>query len=199
MEQYLLLTVFILLGYLCGSIPFGYLISKIKKVDIRKQGSGNIGATNISRVFGLKYALMVGILDVSKALIPIYIASQYITNEWHLIFIIISPVLGHVFSFWLDFKGGKAVSTIFGSIIYILGWKYSIIILVFWAVILKTIKIMSLTNLLIILLTPILFWMGKDHSTAYLVLGIFYVIIVFWAHRGNIKRLLKGTEKRIIK
>jgi len=198
MDQYLLLTIFILLGYLCGSIPFGYLISKGKKVDIRKQGSGNIGATNVSRVLGFKYALLVGTLDVLKALLPIYIASQYISNEWHLIFVIISPVIGHVFSVWLNFKGGKAISTIFGSIVYVFGLKYSILFLILWIIILRTIKIMSLTNILIILLVPVLFWM-KTQSVAYLTLGLFYIVIVYWAHRENIKRLLNGTEKRIIK
>lgn len=198
MDQYLLLIIFVLLGYLCGSIPFGYLISKVKKIDIRKQGSGNIGATNVSRVLGFRYALLVGTLDVLKALLPIYIASQYISNEWHLIFVIISPVIGHVFSVWLNFKGGKAISTIFGSIVYVFGLKYSILFLILWIIILRTIKIMSLTNILIILLVPVLFWM-KTHSIAYLILGLFYIVIVYWAHRENIKRLLNGTEKRIIK
>jgi len=198
MDQYLLLIIFVLLGYLCGSIPFGYLISKVKKIDIRKQGSGNIGATNVSRVLGFRYALLVGTLDVLKVLLPIYIASQYISNEWHLIFVIISPVIGHVFSVWLNFKGGKAISTIFGSIVYVFGLKYSILFLILWIIILRTIKIMSLTNILIILLVPVLFWM-KTQSVAYLTLGLFYIVIVYWAHRENIKRLLNGTEKRIIK
>ena len=197
MEQYILLLIFIALGYLCGSIPFGYIISKIKKIDITKQGSGNIGATNVSRALGFKYAFLVALLDVSKALLPIYIAGHYISNEWFMVFVILSTAIGHLFPVWLKFKGGKAASTAFASIIYILNWK-AFVFLALWAIMLKLIKIMSLTNLIIILLIPILFWL-ESHSIPYLILGIIYVIVIYWAHRENIKRLLKGEEKRIVK
>lgn len=197
MEQYILLLIFIALGYLCGSIPFGYIISKIKKIDITKQGSGNIGATNVSRALGFKYAFLVAFLDVSKALLPIYIAGHYISNEWFMVLVIISTSIGHIFPVWLKFKGGKAVSTVFASILYILNWK-AFVFLAFWVIMLKLIKIMSLTNLIIILLIPILFWL-ESYSIPYLMLGIIYVLIIYWAHRENIKRLLKGEEKRIVK
>ena len=198
MDQYSLLILFLLLAYFLGSIPFGYLISKIKKIDIRKQGSGNIGATNVSRVLGFKYALLVGFLDILKAFLPIYIASHFISNEWHLALIMLASVLGHVFTFWLKFKGGKAVSTIFASILFILGWKYSLLFIISWAIGLRLINFMSLTNLIIILLLPILFWI-QTQSLAYLVLSFVYIIIIYWAHRENIKRLLKGTENRLFK
>ncbi|MFA5714137.1 MAG: glycerol-3-phosphate 1-O-acyltransferase PlsY [Candidatus Paceibacterota bacterium] len=198
MEQYILLIIFIVLGYLFGSIPFGYIISKSKKIDITKQGSGNIGATNVSRVLGFKYAFLVGALDILKAVLPIYIASRYITNEWYMALVAISPIIGHIFSVWLNFKGGKAISTIFASIIWIIGWKYALILLLVWIVALRTIKIMSLTNLIIIWFIPLLFWF-QTHSFAYLTISLFYILIVYWTHRENIQRLKKGTEKKIIK
>ena len=198
MEQNILLIIFVIWGYFFGSIPFGYLITKIKNIDIRKEGSGNIGATNVSRVLGFKYAVLVGALDVTKAVIPIFVASRYIVNEWYMALIVISPVIGHIFSCWLNFKGGKAVSTIFASIIWVLGWKYSLILLLVWVVALRTIKIMSLTNLIIVWVVPLLFWL-QTHSIAYLTLGLIYIPIIYWTHRENIKRLRGGTEKRIIK
>lgn len=198
MEQNILLIFFVVLGYLLGSIPFGYVIAKIKHIDITKQGSGNTGATNVSRVLGFKYAILVGILDIAKAVLPIYIASRYITNDWYMALMVISPVVGHIFSIWLNFKGGKAISTIFASIIWVLGWKYSLLFLLVWVVLLKTIKIMSLTNLIVVLTLPLLFWL-QTHSSAYLTLGIIYIPIVYWTHRENIQRLRKGTESKIIK
>ena len=197
MQEYITLGLFIIIGYLLGSIPFGYLIAKIKKIDIRKEGSGNTGATNVSRSLGFKYALLVAFLDVFKALLPIYIASLYISNDWHMFFIIIAPMIGHIFSIWLNFKGGKAVSTVFAAIIYIVGWK-ALIFLAIWAVMLKLIKIMSLTNLLIILFIPFWFWI-ETQSLPYFYLGLFCVVMIYWAHRENIKRLIKGEEKKIVK
>nr|HPL72790.1 glycerol-3-phosphate 1-O-acyltransferase PlsY [Candidatus Pacearchaeota archaeon] len=176
---------------------FGYIIAKKKNIDITKQGSGNIGATNVSRSLGPKYALLVAVLDILKALLPMYIASYYISNDWHMLFVIIAPMIGHIFPIWLNFKGGKAVSTVFAAIFYIAGWK-ALPFLVIWAIMLKLIKIMSLTNLIIILFVPIWFWI-ETHSLPYLYLGLFCVIMIYWTHRENIKRLIEGNEKKIVK
>jgi glycerol-3-phosphate acyltransferase PlsY len=107
MQEYIILFFFIITGYLLGSIPFGYIIAKRKNIDITKQGSGNIGATNVSRSLGPKYALLVAVLDILKALLPIYIASYYISNDWYMLFVIIAPMIGHIFPIWLNFKGGR--------------------------------------------------------------------------------------------
>ncbi len=197
MQEYIILLFFIIAGYLLGSIPFGYIIAKKKNIDITKQGSGNIGATNVSRSLGPKYALLVAVLDILKALLPMYIASYYISNDWHMLFVIIAPMIGHIFPIWLNFKGGKAVSTVFAAIFYIAGWK-ALPFLVIWAIMLKLIKIMSLTNLIIILFVPIWFWI-ETHSLPYLYLGLFCVIMIYWTHRENIKRLIEGNEKKIVK
>jgi len=197
MQEYIILLFFIIAGYLLGSIPFGYIIAKKKNIDITKQGSGNIGATNVSRSLGPKYALLVAVLDILKALLPMYIASYYISNDWHMLFVIIAPMIGHIFPIWLNFKGGKAVSTVFAAIFYIAGWK-ALPFLVIWAIMLKLIKIMSLTNLIIILFVPIWFWI-ETHSLPYLYLGLFCVIMIYWTHKENIKRLIEGNEKKIVK
>ncbi|MFA5232236.1 MAG: glycerol-3-phosphate 1-O-acyltransferase PlsY [Candidatus Paceibacterota bacterium] len=197
-NQTLLLIFFIIAGYLSGSIPFGYLIAKLKKIDIRKKGSGNIGGTNVGRTLGLKYGVLVGILDILKAIIPIYIASRYLTQDWQMTLVSISPVLGHIFPIWLKFKGGKGVATVAATIFMILGLKYSIIFLASWALTLFVLKIMSLTNLIVVLFLPVLFWF-KTGSVAYFVLAFVYILLIWWAHRENIKRLRQGIEPRIIK
>jgi glycerol-3-phosphate acyltransferase PlsY len=202
MQNQLILLILIVVSYLCGSIPFGYLISKTKNIDIRKQGSGNIGATNVSRFLGLKYAILVGVLDVAKAVLPIYIGSLFFNPGWEMAIISIAPVIGHIFPVWLKFKGGKGVSVIFASIIMVMGWQYSLILLGIWALSLLIIKIMSLNNIIIFVIVPFIFWYqtrGQSYSYIYVALGILYVLIIWWAHRENIKRLIAGTEPRIIK
>lgn len=191
------ITLFVF-GYLLGSIPFGYIIGKYKKIDIRKHGSGNIGGTNIGRTLGFKYAFLVGVLDITKAVIPIYLGNHYLTIDWQRALVALSPVLGHVFPVWLKFKGGKAISTIYASILVISGLKFSLIFLGTWFIMLNLIKIMSLTNLIIILSVPVIFWY-KTHSWVYVVLAIIYIVIAYYAHRENIDRLRKGTEPKIIK
>jgi glycerol-3-phosphate acyltransferase PlsY len=198
MDQNTLLIFLIVLGYFSGSIPFGYIIAKLKNIDIQKQGSGNIGGTNVFRVLGFKYAVLVGLLDILKVLVPAIIAKQYLINEWYVCLAILASVLGHIFPVWLKFKGGKAVSGIFASIVVIIGWQYSLILFLIWVVVLRTIKIMSLTNLIIIWFVPLLFYFST-HSIVYTFLGVIYIPIIYWSHRENIKRLKEGTEKKIIK
>ncbi|MDD3292607.1 MAG: glycerol-3-phosphate 1-O-acyltransferase PlsY [Candidatus Pacebacteria bacterium] len=197
-NQIILLIIFTILGYLSGSIPFGYLIGKIKNIDVRKQGSGNIGGTNVARNLGFKYGILVGLLDISKAILPIYIASQYLIIDWQMAIVSISPVIGHVFPVWLKFKGGKGVSTVAATLFMILGLKYSLIFLGSWICMLLIINIMSLTNLIIVLSLPILFWY-KTHSVSYLILSFLYIIIIWWAHRENIQRLKQGKESKLFK
>lgn len=198
MDQNILLVIFIVLGYFFGSIPFGYIVARLKHIDIQKQGSGNIGATNVSRALGFKYALLVGLLDILKVVLPTIIAKIYLINDWYICLAILAPIFGHLFPVWLKFKGGKAVSGVFASMVVIIGWQYSLIFLLIWVVALKLIKIMSLTNLIVIWAVPLLFWL-YTHSIAYLSLGLLYIPILYWSHRENIKRLKEGTEKRIIK
>lgn len=202
MNQQLLLILLLIFGYLAGSIPFGYLISKTKNIDIRKKGSGATGATNVMRAVGFKQGIVVAILDIAKAILPIYIGSLYFEPGWQMALISLAPVFGHIFPVWLNFKGGKGITVIFASMIMILGWKYFLIFLIAWAILLVCIQYMSLTNLIAILAIPFLFWYKTRfyaYCPVYVGLGFIYVIIVWWAHRENIKRLREGTETKIIK
>jgi len=185
----------LLFGYLLGSIPSGYLISRRKGVDIRKVGSGNIGGTNVSRAFGLKWGVMVGILDVLKGVIPTYLALNYLSLEWQIALVAISPVLGHIFPVWLKFKGGKGVATSAGALFVILGGKYVLILFLIWVFTLLIVRVMSFASLSMASFIPLMLWIST-YSLSYLALGFALSGLIFWAHRENIKRMKNQTEPK---
>ena len=208
----------IIFGYLFGSIPWGYLISKVKRIDIRKVGSGNIGGTNVLRILGLKWAALVGILDVIKGVIPAYLAINYLVFDWQIALVAIAPILGHIFPAWLKFtplekpapvfsigakirnfltgfKGGKGVTTTLGVLFILLGWKFFLILLLIWLLVLAISQIMSFTNLLMASLFPLILWLSSL-SLVYFILGIILFGLVWWAHRENLQRIKEGKEPK---
>lgn len=185
----------IIFGYLLGSIPWGYLISKAKRIDIRKVGSGNIGGTNVLRILGFKWAALVIILDVIKGIIPAYLAISFLVFDWQIALVAISPILGHIFPAWLKFKGGKGVATTLGVLFILLGWKFFLILLSIWLLVLAIFKIMSFTNLLIASLLPLILWLSSP-SLAYFILGIILFGLIWWAHRENLQRIKEGRESK---
>lgn len=185
------------LGYLLGSIPFGFIIGKINNIDIRQHGSGNIGATNISRKLGIKGFLIVGVLDFLKSYLFVsFIFSLSPFSLTQKLIISLSPILGHIFSIFLRFKGGKGVSCTYGLLIAILGWKFALIWSIIWLVILAISRYMSLTNLIMALSFPIIFWVYFRISTS-VVFGIVLTLIIFTTHQQNIKKLIKGEENKL--
>ncbi len=190
----------ILLSYLMGSIPFGYLVGKyLKGIDIREYGSGNIGVANIFRIMGTKYALIVLIGDCLKGYIAVLIAKNIITAEseyWVLLIIGLFAIIGHNWSIFLNFKGGKGIATTYGVVLSFFPY-IAIIAAIIWSVIvLKTkfaalgsiISVFSMIILSLIFSTPIEF-------------KIFIVSIFIFAiirHLNNIDRLLKKEENKII-
>ena len=193
MTQSGFLPFFMLLAYLAGSIPNGYLIARARGVDIRKVGSGNIGGTNIGRNLGFKWGSLVGVLDFLKSFIPAYLAHQLIAVPWQALLVAIMPVFGHIFPVWLKFKGGKGVSTIFGILMAFFGPLFFFIWLAIWYGIVKLVKLMSLVNILSALLFPLFFWLFY-HDWLYVGYGMLLCILIWWSHRENIKRLIAGTE-----
>jgi glycerol-3-phosphate acyltransferase PlsY len=188
--------VFLFLSYIVGSIPFGYIISRIKHVEIRKVGSGNIGATNISRSLGLKYAILVGFLDVLKGALPVFFISQFFSNEILIAFVAIATVLGNIFPIFLKFKGGKGVSTYGGTILIILGLKLFLIVFVIWLTYLYISRLMSLVNLTISLILPA-FFLFMIHSGTFFMYSLAAAALIWYTHRENIKRLTSGTERKL--
>jgi len=186
----------VLLSYLLGSIPFGYLAAKLHKIDIQKIGSGSTGATNVSRALGLKWAIVVALLDAFKAALPIYLAFTFLTLEWQIAIIAIIPVLGHIFPIWLKFKGGKGVATFVPALFVFLGPIVFVSLIALWIVLLKTTKIMSLVNLVLAFFVPFLFWF-HTHSLDYFFLGVAFFLIILWTHRENVYRLYNQKELKL--
>tara|TARA_Y100001960_G_C14619631_1_gene800082 strand:- start:114 stop:692 length:579 start_codon:yes stop_codon:yes gene_type:complete len=182
----------ILISYLVGSIPFGFLLTKIfLKKDIREVGSGNIGATNALRTGNKLIGYSTLVLDIAKAVLTVLIVKFYY-NE----FIYISSLLifiGHVFPVWLKFKGGKGVATYLG-ILFCLNYTLAIIFIVVWLIILLISKYSSLSSLLASLIIPIYQFIFVAESNYYFYIILF--ILIFYTHRENIKRLKNNTESK---
>ncbi len=209
--------IFILVAYLIGSIPTGYLIGKSKGVDIRQHGSNNIGATNTARVLGKKYFILVTILDGLKGFIIVFLFRlNILPYEWCLLSPIIygiSAVLGHVFPIFLGFKGGKAVATGAGVI---LGYSLPICIigLLVFIIVYSIKKIVSLGSIIgasSIFITSIIVSIARNEITLHLfdipdekvwplnlwyVLGVLVIfVIIIIKHKTNINRLVNHEEK----
>ena len=191
-NNYLLLIIF---GYLLGSIPFGYLICKAKGIDIRKIGSGNIGGTNVIRALGLKWGLVTMVLDILKAVIPVYLATRILFLDWQIISVALTPILGHIFPVWLKFRGGKGMASTIAILFLLLDWKILLIWFFVWILVFAVFQIMSFTNLLMISFLPLALWLSS-FSLAYLILGWVLFFLIWWAHRENLKRIKEGIEPK---
>lgn len=198
MNQDILFIILILFAYVCASTPFGYLVAKCNKIDIQKEGSGNVGATNILRKLGFGYFLLVAILDIVKVALPVIVAKYLDASDIQISVIALFAIAGNMYSFWLKFKGGKAVSSVFAILLCIIGLQNGLLFIIIWALSLYVFKIMSVTNLILIFTFPIILWI-QTGSLAYTILGAIFIPIIWWTHRENIKRLAVGKEPRIIK
>ena len=186
------LFIIIISSYLMGSIPFGYILTKIfLKKDIRDIGSGNIGATNVLRTGNKIIGYLTLSLDILKAVIPVlYIKFNYP----ELVYVSsLSVFIGHVFPLWLKFKGGKGVATYVGilfSINYILGFVF----IVSWLIIFFILRYSSLGSILSSLTIPIFVYFSSSYKNEYFFI-IMFVLILF-THRENVKRLINKEESK---
>jgi glycerol-3-phosphate acyltransferase PlsY len=181
------------LGYLLGSIPFGLLLTRAAGLgDIRKIGSGNIGATNVLRTGNKALALATLLLDGGKGAVAVLIA-RYWGPEMMLL-AGAGAILGHLYPVWLGFKGGKGVATGLG-ILLALDWRLGGLACVTWLAVALIFRYSSLSALLAFLLAPIYAWLLAGPRLA--AFAVFLAALVWWRHRENIRRLLKGEEPRI--
>ena len=184
--------VIILISYAFGSIPFGYLITKLfLKKDIRKIGSGNIGATNVLRTGNKVIGYLTLLLDVFKAILPLIIIKVYLND--YLFIASLSIFLGHVFPIWLKFKGGKGVATYVGILCCInlhLGIGFGF----FWIITLIIFKYSSLSSLVASLSIPSIdyFILKNEFNFFYIIM----FVLIFYTHRENIKRLINKEESK---
>ncbi len=180
-------------GYLLGSIPFGLIITRFAGLgDIRDIGSGNIGATNALRTGNKWVAGGTFVGDMAKGAVAVLLARQFGPDL--AVIAAFGALVGHLFPVWLRFKGGKGISTYIG-ILLALAWPVGLLFCATWLVVAVIFRMSSLSALVASLLSPVYFaWVGQWQMVE---LSILLVILVFYAHRENIQRLLSGTEPRI--
>ena len=188
------LAVTFALAYLLGSIPFGLLVTRLFGAgDIRKIGSGNIGATNVLRTGRKGLAVATLILDGGKGAVAVGLA-DYFAGPDAAVIAAGASVLGHLFPVWLRFKGGKGVATTLGVLLAI-AWPVGVIACLAWLLVAFTLKYSSLAALVAIGISPIAAWFLADEPRA--ILALFLAMLVFIRHHENIRRLASGTESRI--
>jgi acyl phosphate:glycerol-3-phosphate acyltransferase len=185
---------FVLLGYLLGSIPFGLLLTRAAGLgDIRRIGSGNIGATNVLRTGNKGLAAATVLLDGGKGAVAVLLAAWFASHE-AVLWAGIGAVLGHAFPVWLRFRGGKAVATSFGVLIAA-AWPVGICAGAVWLVVAGLARISSLAALVSFAAAPIIAAVLADAVVVKLALVI--LVVVCARHHENIRRLLAGSEPRI--
>lgn len=183
----------LVLGYLLGSIPFGLLLTRAAGLgDVRKIGSGNIGATNVLRTGNKGLAAATLLLDALKGTVAVLIAGHFAPDL--AIWAGLGAFLGHLFPVWLGFKGGKGVATYLGVLIG-LAWQVALIFAVAWLVMAFLFRYSSLAALTAAVIVPIALYVLSTPQNA--ALFVLMSIIVFIKHRENISRLLAGTEGKI--
>jgi glycerol-3-phosphate acyltransferase PlsY len=184
----------LLLGYLLGSVPFGLLFSfAFGQGDVRKIGSGSIGATNVLRTGNYAAAALTLLFDAAKGAIAVGLA-RYAFGADAALFAGFAAFMGHLFPVWLGFKGGKGIAVSLGILLAIY-WPVALIGFATWGVVLALFRISSLSALVAAVATPIyMVLFGKPHEA---VLAALLAVLVFIAHRENIRRLLNGTEPRV--
>ena len=195
--MFLIAWLFVLiLSYLIGSLPSGLIIGQaFWKTDLRKRGSGNIGATNAWRVLGQRAAIMIFAADFLKGVIPVVIASHLIGTPWSLVMAGALTLIGHAASIFIQFKGGKAVATGLGVITAMVP-QAAIITFLIWFLIVLVTRYVSLASIVASLFVPL--QMVVLHCPAeYFGFGIFCACLIILRHKDNIKRLMNGTENKI--
>jgi len=200
--------VFVAFGaYLIGSFPSGFLIGKARGVDLRKEGSGNIGATNALRVLGKKWGYLCFALDIGKGALAVSLAKSVAAPEigtdpiLAAIVAAVSVLAGHSFPVWLKFKGGKGIATSGGIAIALFPWPVFVLSISAWVVVFLCTRIVSIASLIatgVLGSTLFVLWL-RGGSGAFAAIGAAMCLLVIWLHRANISRLAKGTEPRFEK
>ena len=181
------------LGYLLGSIPFGLILTRAAGLgDVRKIGSGNIGATNVLRTGNKGLAAATLLLDGLKGTAAVLIAGYAAPGA--ALIAGLGAFLGHLFPVWLNFKGGKGVATYIG-VLFGLGWKLGLMFCALWLVLAALFRYSSLSALVASAVTPVALWLAGYGQMAALFAAM--TLLLFWTHRENITRLMNGTESKI--
>jgi acyl phosphate:glycerol-3-phosphate acyltransferase len=184
----------VIFSYLLGSIPTGYIVGALAGVDIRKVGSGNIGATNVARVVGKKRGLLTLIADIGKGFIPVFVAGRLGLSQTAVALVAIAAFLGHLYPLFLKFRGGKGVATALGILLAIAPMATLVSMAVFGVVAVSS-RLVSLGSIVAALTAPIMLW-SLSYSPTVIATGVFLAVMITMRHRDNIQRLFAGTEPR---
>ncbi len=195
----------IIMGYFFGIFSSGYFIGKLYHVDVKSQGSGNLGTTNVLRVVGLKAGIITLVIDLSKTLIPMLLTryllfSQYepFSNDSQLLvlYTALGAVCGHLFPFYLKFRGGKGIACM-GACMLIYDWRLAAIGLVIFLSIIVFTRYMSLASLTASVLFPIFVGITSHGNLHMIIVTFLFTISAFYNHRQNIVRLIHHNENKI--
>ena len=199
--QWFSITLFVFAAYLLGSLPSGYLIGRwVADIDVRTLGSQNIGATNVARTLGLKWGLLVLIIDMAKGALPVTVALILWSGEaergsFMVALVALAVFFGHLASFFLRFRGGKGVATAFG-IALVLMPKAALAALVIFLVVTLLWRFVSLGSLTALLTLPA--WAAATgYHSLYVGLSLVFAFCVAIRHRSNIRNLLQGKERKV--
>ncbi|MCL0040342.1 glycerol-3-phosphate 1-O-acyltransferase PlsY [Thermodesulfovibrionales bacterium] len=190
-----ILLILMAVSFIIGSIPVGLLIARSKGVDLRKTGSRNIGATNVMRAMGKKAALLTLLGDMAKGAIAVGIAKALAMGTLSEGLLGLSAIAGHIFSVFLNFKGGKGVATSLGVLV-VFSPFVAIFTMILWLLVLKWTKYSSLSALVSLGLLPLSVY-ALDFSVEKMAVAIVITALIFMKHIANIKRLINGTESKI--
>lgn len=184
-------------AYLLGAIPTSYLVVRlVRGEDLRKLGSGNLGATNLYRVLGWRYAVPVGLFDMAKGAVPVLIFGPRAGGgELVPLLLGVTAVLGHVFSVFVGMRGGKGVATGAGVVAGLAPWAF-LVALVTWALLVRLTGYVSLGSVVAALVMPLALYLVYPERRQLLWLFVALAGLIVLLHRGNIRRLLAGTEHR---
>ena len=193
------------LAYLLGSIPTGFIVAQLKGVDIRAVGSGNIGATNVLRALGKPAGILVLFVDMLKGWLAVVVLTRLVllafglarngtTLEAAEIIAGAAAILGHNYTCWLQFKGGKGIATSAGVLLALVPWALLIIAAIWTSVCMAT-RYVSLASVAASAALPFASWLTRESLTRVIVTAAMAVLAIY-KHKGNIRRLLDGTEPR---
>ncbi len=190
------IAILTIIAYLFGTLPFGLLVANARGVDIRSQGSGNIGATNVFRCVGKGWGIFTLLLDALKGFIPAFWFPMLgeLNPEYGVLFGIVA-IMGHTFPVYLKFKGGKGVATSAGVLFGVAPMAIAVAIAC-WAICMAVSRYVSLSSIVAAIAVAVTVWLQGDKGLVVNIALTCLSVLVIWLHRTNIKRLLDGTESR---
>ncbi|MBM3859177.1 MAG: glycerol-3-phosphate 1-O-acyltransferase PlsY [Verrucomicrobia bacterium] len=185
-------------SYLLGSIPTGFVWCKARGIDIRKIGSGNIGATNVMRALGKPIGVTVLLIDAAKGFVPVFAAPAFFPELDRTLLQIVScvaVVAGHNWTCWLKFKGGKGIATSAGALLAMLTLPL-LCVLAVWGIVFAASRYVSLASIVAAAALPVATWLITQDKT-FIIFTVILSVLAIYKHKSNIQRLLAGTENRI--